>query len=431
VASGSAHAASATGSTKRRGIATRRRAAVVAANRAARVLERLGVPIVSFDEERVRAAAVREAGSDDFGTDEYREPLGVLFDSLAGEARLNLLGRFTARSQLVTLLANRARMQQWWARHPEIRRRPVLAPWFVVGLPRSGTTLMQQLLALDGANRTLRFWEATRPAPPPDPVTEGTDGRIAAARRAQRLLDYVAPDANAIHPVGAEAPTECVSLLAHSFASLEFGVINHVPGHVRWCLQADLHPHYEYFHRQLQLLQWRYPPLRWVLKSPAHLVALEPLLEVFPDASVIWLHRDPVAAVTSHCSLVAVLQAIGTDHVDLHAIGQEWPRTWAEVLDRALAARDRLGHGRIVDVDYGAFAADPVAAVRHVYDRLGAALGDEAEGRMHEFVARHPRGARGEHVYAPSDFDRSTEELRDLFSAYSARFVRNRRAAGG
>ncbi len=413
-------------STARRGVSTRRRAPVVAINLVGRVLGAAGLQPASFDERKLLDAAIREANATDSGTgtgtDEYLEPMRVLLGALEDEAQLNFVGRFAARSQVVTLLANRIQMQDWWARHPEILDGAVAAPWFVVGLPRSGTTFLQQLLACDDANRTLRFWEATRPTPPPDRETYDSDPRITSARRAQRVLDYVAPDANAIHPVGATAPTECVSLLAHSFASLEFGVINHVPAHVTWCLQADLRPHYDYFRRQLQLLQWRCGAERWMLKSPAHLLALDALFETFPDAHVVWLHRDPLTAVASHCSLVAVLQAIGTDRLDLRGIGREWPHVWATVLERAVGSRDRLGDERFVDLQYDDLLADPIETVRGLYRAFGVDLELDVETRMRTYVANHPQRARGVHVYAPSDFGIDEPGFRDRISGYTERF---------
>jgi hypothetical protein len=314
-------------------------------------------------------------------------------------------------------------MQSWWASHPEILDGSVEAPWFVVGLPRSGTTLMQQLLAADPEHRSLRYWEAARPAPPPERSSYETDPRIAQARRSQRLLDYIAPDANAIHPVGAEGPAECVSLLAHSFASLEFGVIHHVPSHVRWCLEADLRPHYAHLRRQLQLLQWRCAGKRWTLKSPAHLLAMPALFDAFPNARVIWMHRDPVTAVASHCSMAAVLQRIGTSNPDLRAIGSEWAPTLAAMVDRAMSARSVVGDDRFVDVAYDRFVADPVAELERVYGALGEGFGHTARTGFEQVLAAHPSGARGRHAYRPSDFGLDETTLRERFTAYSQRFA--------
>jgi hypothetical protein len=399
------------------------RRVVWAANRVGGALRRTGLPILSLGEDAVVRAAVEEARLDDFGSDEHLEPMRALLASLEADARLTFVGRLAARSQVVTLLANRLRMQDWWNRHPEILAEPITAPVFVVGLPRSGTTLLQQLLARDLDNRSLLFWEATHPTPPPERATYDTDPRIAAAARAQRVLDYVAPDANRLHPVGAQLPTECVSLLAHSFASLEFAAINRVPGHLDWCLRADLEPHYRYFRAQLQLLQWRCPGARWTLKSPAHLLALDVLLDVFPDARVVWLHRDPATSVTSHCSLVSVLHAIGSDSVDRAGIGRDWSRVWAEAASRAVRTRNERRHA-FHDVAYDDLVADPLGTVERLYAWMDLELPPAAAESMRTVLAASGQHARGGHRYSAADFGLDEGMLRnEQFAAYSASFT--------
>ncbi|MFP5256673.1 MAG: sulfotransferase family protein [Acidimicrobiia bacterium] len=376
-----------------------------------------------MDEDSVIEAAVAGTGLADFGSDDHLEPLRVLLSSLEQDAQLTFVGRVAARSQVITLLANRLRMQDWWTRHPEILTQPVAGPVFVVGLPRSGTTLLQQLLACDEDNRSLLFWEATRPAPPPDRETYESDPRIAAAARAQRVLDYVAPEANRLHPVGAQLPTECVSLLAHSFASLELGAINRVPAHLEWCLQADLAPHYRYFRAQLQLLQWRCPGARWTLKSPAHLLALDALFEVFPDARVVWLHRDPATSVTSHCSLVSVLHAIGSDAVDRQGIGREWSHVWGEAVTRALQVR-AVRRTAVHDVAYADLVGDPVGTVAALYAWMGVDLHPASAQAMRSFLVEQNHHHRGVHRYAPEDFGLDAQALRSgPFAAYTASFA--------
>jgi hypothetical protein len=403
--------------------AQRPRLPLRAVNAVGALLRRAGMSYPGLDPDELVRVARRQSRLEDLGRDEYIEPLRVFTHALEHEANLNFVGRFSARSQIVTLLANRLHMQDWQTRHPEIGEVPIRAPWFVVGLPRTGTTLVQQLLASDPANRSLLFWEAIKPAPPPERARYTVDPRISAARRSQRLLDYVAPAANAIHPVGAELPTECVSLLAHSFASLEFGVINHVPSHVEWCLRTDLRPHYEAFRAQLQLLSWRCSADRWTLKSPAHLVALDALFDVFPDARLVWLHRDPVAAVTSHCSLVAVLQAIGCDRVDLSSIGRSWPATWGIAIDRALRTRDRVGEEPFLDVAYDDLIAHPIATMQRIYAHGGAELGTAVEQRMREHLSTNPRHGRGVHTYRPDDFALDATTERGRFAGYVTRFA--------
>lgn len=393
---------------------------VRAVNLAGRALRRVGwTP--DLDPNELIASARRHTQLDDLGDEHFLEPLSVYLRSLDGEARLTPFGRLVARSNVITLLNNRLRMQDWWNRHPEILEVPVSRPWFVVGLPRSGTTLIQNLLAMDASNRSLRFWEAAEPAPPPEATRITEDPRIQRARRAHRMLNYLAPEAQDLHPVTAQSPTECVSLLAHSFASLEFGAVHQVDSHVRWCLQADLEPHYTYLRQQLQLLQWHDGRDRWVLKSPAHLVGFEALMRVFPDARIVWMHRDPIAAVTSHCSLTTVLNSIGSDEVDRRAIGARWSEVWVRGVQRAMAVRSAQGDAAICDIPYENLVDDPLGTVAKVYAWDGASLGEQALQAMRSHLKDQRRSGHT-HRYRPEDFGLTSEDLHDRFWAYLERF---------
>ncbi len=350
-----------------------------------------GVP--SLDPHVLTAAAQGRTGLEDFGNDHFREPFRILTWSLACEARLNPVGRFLVRAQLVTLLANRLRMQHDWTRHPEILDRPVRAPLIIVGLPRAGGTIIHHLLSMDPANRCLLHWEAVSPSPPPQRSTYETDARRRRARRTLGILYRMAPAAWAIQPQEAHLPTECISLLAHSFASAEFPIIHRVPSFQNWWLGADLSSHYAYYRRQLQLLQWRCAGERWVLKSPAHLFALDVLLQTFPDALIVHLHRDPLEILASFCSMVAALRGVGTDTVDLREIGASWSEAWGIALERALLARQRAGSARILDLLFEDVAGDPVAAVRRICGHFGLPLDATTQARMRQ-LADHRAGRR-------------------------------------
>ena len=236
----------------------------------------------------------------------------------------------------------------------------------IIGLPRTGTTLLQHLLAQDPAHRVLRNWEATSPAPPPRPGDDD-DPRIAASERGMKLLDYLAPDARALHPVAPTLPTECVTLFSNSCASLELATINYIPSYLRFCLETDMAPHYDYFRRQLLTLQWHDPRERWLLKSPAHLFWVGELLDALPGARVVQTHRDPLDVLASFCSLSAVLCGIGSDHVDQRALGELWAPVWAEGLERTRAVRAARPDDQFLDVDYPDLVGDPLGTVRRIY----------------------------------------------------------------
>ncbi|HLI43123.1 MAG TPA: sulfotransferase [Acidimicrobiales bacterium] len=359
------------------------------------------------------------AGSARFGSG-YEEPLQVLARALSTEAHLTTTGRYFARDTLVGLLERRVEIEAALAERPAILEEPVEAPVVIVGLPRSGTTLLQGLLAADDANRSLRYFEATRPCPPPEEATYLADPRIARCSKAFRVFDYLAPQAKVIHPLGPTLPTECVSLLNHSFASLEFAATYRVPSYVAWYLGADLSPHYRYYLRQLQLLQSRWRRERWVLKSPTHLFALPALTEVFPSARIVQLHRDPLDAVASFASMVAILRGVTSDHVDLAEVGREWSALWLEGLRRFSAARPAAtsGGAQVLDVDYRTLVADPVATVLSIYERFGLEPAPGFVDGMRAHLAASPQHLHGVHRYSLEQFSLRRDELAEQFAPY-------------
>lgn len=394
-----------------------------AVNAIARAAARVGMRGPSLDEDAIVEAAESATGYSDFGSVEYVEPMGVLLDSLRREARLTPLGRYFARGMVQHALENRLRLTNDWSAHPEILEERIVRPLFVVGLPRTGTTILQHLLSLDPAHRSLLGWEAASPSPPPERATYDTDPRITGSARTSRLVDYLAPEARVLHPVGPQTPTECVTLFVNSFASLETTTINWLPSYLEWCLAADYRPHYAFYARQLQQLQWKAPGERWLLKSPAHVFWLDIVLETFPDACIVMTHRDPLDAVTSYCSLSSVLMAIGSDHVDLAGLGPTWSSTWAQGLERAAQTRDRYGDARFVDVQYDDLLADGPGTVRRIYEHFSFRFDPAMTQRMTDYLARNPAHKGGVHRYSSEQFGIDRDEAARLFAPYRERFA--------
>jgi hypothetical protein len=350
----------------------------------------------------------------------YLDALDCLLSSLEDEAALTPTGRYFAREQVITSLSNRLALSRVRADDPPLIDRVLSPALIIIGLPRSGTTLLQHLLARDPAHRVLHQWEASRPAAP-----RGADHDLAAQRatdRGLRLLDYLAPDARALHPVATTEPTECVTLFSNSFASLELATFNQVPSYLSWCLQSDLADAYREYAFQLQVLESHERRSRWLLKSPAHLFWLDQLLTVVPRANVVQIHRDPLEVLGSFCSLSAVLSGIGSDDVDLRALGARWAPAWAEGLDRADRARQLWPKERFIDVDYTDLVGNPMGEVGRIYERFGLELDEAARTRMNDFLATNAQHARGVHRYSLDQFGLDPE-------AEAARFAQYRREA--
>lgn len=394
-------------------------------NRAGAAARAIGVPLIRLDEDSLLAAARAATGLSDFGDPWFRDPLRRLIDSYENEARLTVLGRLIARRDAVRLLENRLRLSDAVQRNPEIARGEIRRPIFILGLPRTGTTILHELLAQDPANRVPMTWEVFHPWPPPERATYETDPRIAAVEKHFAGIDRLLPDFKRMHPMGALLPQECVALTAHDFATMIYHTTNRVPSYQAWLESADLRPVYASHKRWLQYLQWRCPAERWVLKSPGHLWALDALLDVYPDALIVQTHRDPLKVVASLASLVATLRGLASDHIDPLEIGADWTRRLAAGLESSIAARDRarLGDERVLDVQFRDFVGNEIATVRRIYAHFGLVLEPEAETRMRAFLAANPRDKHGAHRYAlaQSGLDAAVERRR--YAAYQERFA--------
>jgi hypothetical protein len=364
------------------------------------------------------ADAERRAGLSDFGDDRFREGLEVLVRAFEEQGQAHTFGRLFFRESCVRLLVNRLKIQDDLTRHPEILEVPVRRPLFITGLPRSGTTLLHRLMAQDPEGRPLLLWETLEPSPPPRPETYRADPRIGRARKTLRTLHALAPRIATAHTFDAESPEECNSLFAHGFLAGYNGFMYDVPDYVEWLRQQDLVEPYRYLRRQLQLLSWRMPEARWVLKAPAHLYGLDAILAVFPDARIVQTHRDPVRVLPSLCSLASAFRGIVSDRVDLRRLGAEFTEAMARGPERAMAVRATADPAHFFDVAYPSLVADPVGVVREICRHFGDPVGPEFEGRMRRWLAENPQHKHGVHRYSLEQFGLDAATVNDRFAAY-------------
>lgn len=396
--------------------------------RVVRWLNRLG-PLVasrwpSLDPEDLVTTAARKVRADHFGEPDLRERLERIVEAVEREANLHWIGRLAVRQSILMALESRFGLYQYRAEHPEITDVPIKEPVFIVGFPRTGTTVLFNLLAQDPAHRAPLGWEVQYPNPPPDPATYTTDPRIKRAYKYFGQMDQMAPELPAIHEVGAELPQECMPILAHTLLSPQPGIVYNIPSYQAWVDEQDAAPSYLYHRHFLEHLQSRYMKERWVLKSPVHLRTLDALLDEYPDARLIFTHRDPAKTIPSLASLIYTIRGIVTNEVDAVAIGHEQLHWWADSLDHALGVRAKHPDkaGQFTDVHFEEVVADPVAALRGAYDRLGMSWSDEAESRMRAFLTEHPRGKHGAHRYDLEDFGIELGEIRERFHGYCESF---------
>ncbi|MEO0603801.1 MAG: sulfotransferase [Myxococcota bacterium] len=338
------------------------------------------------------------------------EPFEVLARSLRDEARLTPLGRTITTARIVGALRARRNVEALGP-PPALPDRP--APIVVVGLQRTGTTLLQRLLAALPGHRGLASWEALNPGPWPG--ERSPHRRIQHARRAAGAVRWLAPDFVAAHPVEPLQPEEEVVLFEHVGLSTGFEATYRVPSYARWLEAQDQTPAYAWLTRVLAHLEPD-PTLRGVLKTPHHLEFLPELLAALPDAHLVWTHRDARATLPSFCSMVAHGTALCTDHVDAHAIGAHWLRKTTRMWERATAFRLANPSVPVLDIDYDELVADPVATVARVVAFAGGQLDDAAEAAARSRLANSPRHKYGRHVYAATDFGLQDQALASAYA---------------
>jgi hypothetical protein len=403
-----------------------RPAPIAFANRIGRTLSTIGIggkPIAADD---VLSAARRKAGLHDFGDEGFMEPLEVLVSSINGEARLNTVGRMIIRGRIVGILANKLVAEDAFRRHPEILDIPVKAPIVVAGLARTGTTMLHRLIARDPSIRSLASWEAINPAPPKKSPRRGKDPRFAQAAAAAKGLKYMSPGFFAIHPAEPNAPEEEVILLEQSFLTTTPEAMMNVPTYSKWLETQDHVPAYRALRRMMQYLQWQRPGIgkdvRWVLKTPHHQEYFDPLLEVFPDATIVHTHRDPLKTSPSLFSMLTHLRMIFSDEVDPKLVARHWLGKIENMARRAMATRDRVGDQGFVDVSYYDLIRDPMPEVARIYDAAGALLSPRARETMEASRNVDKQHKYGRHKYSLADFGMSESDIEPRIASYRARF---------
>jgi hypothetical protein len=366
-------------------------------------------------------AARAETGLDDFGDDSFREGLEILTRALRTEARLSVKGDAALQRMVTGKLAQRLQVEDWYKRHPEIGDEPIRRPLFGMGLPRTGSTALSVLLALDPGIRYLAAWQAERPCPPPCTVT-GPDERLGIAQAEERERLAHSPRHAKLVPGSPTGPMECLSLLAMDFKSAVFNGLARVPSYTRWLLhEADHRSAFEYEKRILKLLQWGYPAVPWRLKSPSHVQHAKVIAEVFPEARFVMTHRDPADVIGSVCDLFADVYSRFTDDIDYRWIGDSNVAEWTTGMRRVLEFRDAGNDDRFFDIDFRAMHADPIGEIRRLYAWLGDPVSDEFATGMREWW--ETSGEKEPNVHPdPKTFGLDMGQVRPLFADYTARY---------
>jgi hypothetical protein len=397
--------------------------ALRALNAACASLDRVGLRVPRIESEALLEAASRRTRLSDFGDPRFREGLDALVAAADREGGQHGFGRIAFRGLLIQTLEMRLRAIDFAKRHPEVQAERIERPFVILGMPRTGTTLLSFLLDLDPCVRSLRHWEASAPIPPPDLAGHAEDPRIAASAKQIAQLSRLIPPLQAMHPMAATLPTECVTLFALDFRSLQFETQMPAPSYGRWLEQTDPRSAYAIHELVLRILQSAQPTETWSLKSPQHLWHLEALRERYPDARLVWTHRDPAAVVPSVASLNLAFYRTWCRPPDPCAIGAYWDHKLRVGVERGLRFdAQQAGRAWCCHVQYAELLKDPVGSVERIYAHFGESVSPLHARRMRRWMQERPQQTHGRHVYDLRELGLSAEGLRESYADYRARF---------
>ena len=389
--------------------------------------EQYSIPSVDLSAEALLTAATDDTGLSDFGDESFRQPFEVLVKALNEEAELNAVGRFMQYERILNSLKNRLRMEEYLKRNPEILEEELLPPVVIVGMTRTGTTMLHRILASDSRFYAPLWYEVRNPAPYMDWDLEQKDQRITEAEAEVAAMLEANPEIASIHPMDPTGADEEILLLEHSFYSYVASSFAHVPTYSDFVARSDNTPAYEYLKRQLQFLQWQkkrrgQQAERWLMKAPHHLHFMDVLLKVFPDAMVIATHRDPVVTIPSTASFYYNLWILGNEKADKKVVAAEVADVFARGVKHTMNTREG-NEQRFFDVWFKDTVSRPFEVFGEMYDFINMELTSEAKAAMEQYRDEHKRDDRPPHEYTLEEYGYTEQGINELFADYKRRFI--------
>ena len=388
-------------------------------NAGASMLHRLGFPFGQLGEASLLEGARQATGLDDWGGEHFLEPLRVMLEDVESSG-LTPLARISTRDIGVHCLSNRLRLTDYLKRHPHVNEVQVERPLFILGFPRTGTTLLQNLLALDADRRALPFWEIMNPVPFFDDPDKDMRARSRAANNKLRVAYWVLPEMAAVHEIRADTYEECWPLLANGFTVIAWDMGSGWRNYGEWLLNHDMVNSYREYKQCLQVMSQRRPESGYVLKCPDHLWFVDSLVDVFPDACIVWTHRDPVASIASYCSMISLNWRLMYGKFDPIEIGRHIEERFLMGVERAMAVRDGLGEANFYDVDFKRLCEEPHSVVSGITEHFG--LSPISDGAINEYLATKRNDARGQHQYTAERYGLNSDRIHERYRSYIERF---------
>ena len=389
-------------------------------NRAGFLANSLGIRLFELDKNKILQHAARVAGFE-FRDEPMEQGLARLITSIRSDARLNTVGKLALKRNIQRAADHRFLVERSLAENPSIRRSAIRTPLFVIGMPRTGTSILQALLYRDPAHRSPLSWECLMPHPAPQPDNYADDPRVKRIQSEFSQLFTLVPDFRKKHYMEADSPQECVGITALNFTSFQYLTQCFIPAYHEWFAnEADQVANLRWHKTFLQFLQsGGVRTGRWLLKSPVHLCRLRALFEVYPDARIVMTHRHPASIVPSVASLLTSIRSLYSDHEDSARTARENLQIWSSYFNRFVEDRSSLGKDdQIIDLQFEDFVRDPLGVVRSIYRRFGWELGDVAEQNMQEFLLQEQKDKHGRHEYSLEQFGLSEQDVADCFRVY-------------
>jgi hypothetical protein len=384
--------------------------------------------VVPLDEQSLMDEAARNTGLDDFGDGEWLDHFRVLLKCIDEEAELNYFGRLHTRSDFLTYLEGRLNVINAYKQHPEIEDEVIEEPVFILGFGRSGTTILHEVMSKDPQFRTVRRWEGLFPYPPPEKATYETDPRIREAQKQVDMVHTIAPEWESMHAWGASLPVEDIEFTCGAFFSEIWSNVFQIPSYDQYFSQQDPTYHFQWHKKMLKLLQWKYKKKHWLLKNPTHMPRIQYLLRTYPDAKIIFPHRDPIVATDSVVNVSASIFHWRSDKQLAMNAGGEWMvaeaklKQWNDVID--FIENNTLRKGYFSNVLYADFIKDPIPTLKQTYRDLGLEIDPKAFAKMKAHLDERNRGSQGKtsKYQKTNPNDARGREERRMFKHYQEYF---------
>lgn len=390
-------------------------------NGAGKFLNRLGFPIYNLDARSIVKKAKKDANYAGEVSNELIVGLEHLVHSINKESRINAFGSIALKGLLKRTLTSRLKVEQSLHDNPDILQSKIIAPVFIIGMPRTGTTILHSLLHEDVNHRSPLAWECLLPSPVPEPSTFSDNPQLNTIKKEFGQLFKLVPDFQKKHHMTAESPQECIGITALDFNSFQTCAQVYIPSYLKWFAEESDQLQTMRFHRRfLQYLEsGGVRSERWLLKTPVHMMRLSALFEVYPDAKIIMTHRDPAKVVPSAASLISSVRSLYSDYEDPARSGVEQLDFWKMSFDRFMADRAQLNkENQILDLHFNDFVQDQMACVDKIYSYFDWSLDDASRSKMKDFLASNPKGKHGSHEYCLEDFNLTQSQVSEEFKEY-------------